>query len=246
MTLAYLSMPTAPPWVHMVFEAAAYAIGYRVYARGRARQGDGIDDESRLTVILAAAVGALIGSKVLHHASHPALLKGRGLDPAFWMGGKTIVGALIGGWLAVEWVKRRIGVTRATGDLFVLPLIVAMAVGRIGCLVTGLADDTVGVPSALPWAIDFGDGARHPTAAYEIVFLVGLGWLLRRPVPGWPEGRRFRAFLLGYLAFRLAVDFLKPYEILGGLRGIQWACAVVLGYHGLRALRPKPQGESIG
>ncbi len=47
------------------------------------------------------------------------------------------------------------------------------------------------------------------------------------------SGDRFRLFLASYLAFRLAVDFLKPEPppLLLGLSAIQWACAAGLVYY---------------
>ena len=112
-----------------------------------------------------------------------------------------------------------------------LPLAVAIAIGRIGCFVDGLTDRTFGLPTDLPWAVDFGDGiARHPTQLYEIAAVLILALVVLRPVPAvLPSGARFRAFILGYLAWRLAVDFLKPREpLLWQLDAIQWACLLVL------------------
>jgi len=91
------------------------------------------------------------------------------------MGGKTIVGALIFGLISVELMKRYIGVRQSTGDLYAIPLALGIAIGRIGCFLTGLDDNTYGTPTTLPWAINFGDGIpRHPTQLYEIAFLVAL------------------------------------------------------------------------
>ena len=142
------------------------------------------------------------------------------------MGGKTIVGGLLGGWIGVEVAKKRLGITHSTGDAYVLPLATGMVIGRIGCFLTGLADRTYGTATALPWGIDFGDGiARHPTQLYEIVFLTVLGISLafyspRSPVTRWS----FRLFMAGYLGFRLAVEFIKPtWKPLLGLSPIQWA-----------------------
>ena len=85
------------------------------------------------------------------------------------------VGGLIGGLIAVEWTKRWLRVTIPTGDLLVVPLVAGIAIGRIGCFLTGLADRTYGLATGLPWGVDFGDGVlRHPTQIYEIVFLTGL------------------------------------------------------------------------
>ena len=41
-------------------------------------------------------------------------------------------------------------------------------IGRWGCHFAGLADGTYGVPTTLPWGVDYGDHiARHPVALYE-------------------------------------------------------------------------------
>jgi hypothetical protein len=91
------------------------------------------------------------------------------------MGGKTIVGALIFGLISVELIKRYIGLRQSTGDLYAIPLALGIAIGRIGCFLTGLSDNTYGTPTNLPWAINFGDGIpRHPTQLYEIIFLIAL------------------------------------------------------------------------
>jgi phosphatidylglycerol---prolipoprotein diacylglyceryl transferase len=91
------------------------------------------------------------------------------------MGGKTIVGALIFGLISVELMKRYIGVRESTGDLYAIPLALGIAIGRIGCFLTGLSDNTYGTPTTLPWAVNFGDGIpRHPTQLYEIAFLLTL------------------------------------------------------------------------
>ena len=74
-----------------------------------------------------------------------------------------IVGGLLGGWAGVEIAKRVLRIRYSTGDLFVFPLVVGMSIGRVGCFLTGLDDHTCGTWTGLPWAVDFGDGPRHPT-----------------------------------------------------------------------------------
>lgn len=233
---------TPHPVLHPLFEALAYFLGYRVYRRAKAAQGDVIDDQQRWQVIAAAAIGALVGSRALglleqaprfHLTWQQILLPG---------GGKTIVGGLLGGWIAVEFTKRLAGIRTRTGDLFAVPLCIAIAIGRIGCLLAGLADDTYGTPTALPWAVDFGDRiGRHPTQAYEILFLAALAftldqWEKRNP----PNGAVFRAFLAAYLAWRFLIDFLKPQPLISGLNAIQWSCLAALAWIAFSALRNRP------
>jgi len=236
-----------PVW-HPVFESLGYATGYAVFRRLRARRGDVIDVPQRWTVIAAAAVGAVVGSRLLGVAEQwptalSALRAGHLMALLLSPGGKTIVGGLLGGWLAVELVKRLSGICHRTGDLFAVPLCIGIAVGRIGCFLAGLDDDTYGKPTSLPWAVNFGDGiGRHPTQLYEILFLLALAFVLSRPL-ALPEGSRFRIFLGSYLAWRTAIDFLKPQPLLLGMNLIQWACVAgicllgVLGWFDLHSAR---------
>jgi len=213
-----------PEW-HPLFEALGYVSGYLVYRWMRQRRGDTLNDELRWSVIAAAMVGALVGARslgLLEQAPKVGLHWSELLQP----GGKTIVGGLLGGWLAVELMKRVSGVRTRTGDLFAVPLCVGIAVGRIGCFFAGLADYTYGTATKLPWGVDFGDGVRrHPTQLYEFVFLMVLAWGLwrwmKRP---HSEGVVFRGFLAAYLGWRLVVDFIKPQPVVHGLDVIQWAC----------------------
>ncbi len=222
------------PELHPIFEVIGYSVGFAVYRRGRKQHGDFLADERRWMVTAAAAVGALVGSRVL------GLLEQMPQTGWQWInllkpGGKTIVGGLLGGWIAVELVKWFAGTTKRTGDLFALPLCVGIAIGRIGCFLAGMADDTYGRATTLVWGVDFGDGVRrHPTQIYEVGFLVGLGWLLwsyhARP---HRNGRVFRLFMAAYLGWRLAIDFLKPQPLIGGMNAIQWACLaglIALGF----------------
>ena len=224
--------------VHFAFEVLGYLAGAAVYVVTRARSGDRVSDANRATVLAGAALGAAIGTRLLFVLCEPS----RFLDPGSWFGGKTVVGGLLGGLIGVEIAKWTKGITRSTGDLFVYPLMIAMAIGRIGCFLAGPIDRTAGLPTTLPWGIAVADGVkRHPVALYEIVFLALLalalhlmerkGFLLR-PLQ---EGDRFRLFLASYLAFRLAVDFLKPEPppLLLGLSAIQWACVLGMLYYSL-------------
>jgi len=226
------------PELHPLFETLAYAGGYAIYRRERSTQGDPLPDDRRWLIIAAAAVGALLGARILgliEQAPHSGLHWSDLLLP----GGKTIVGGLLGGWFAVEIAKAVAGIKSRSGDLFAVPLCLGIAIGRIGCFLAGLPDDTCGTPTSLPWGVNFGDGIRrHPTQLYEIVFLLALAWFLWR----WgqrphPSGILFRAFLAAYLAWRLAIDFLKPQPHIAGMNVIQWACIAGLIALALSELR---------
>ena len=225
---------TGNPSVHFAFEVAGYVAAAVVYTIVRQRRGDAVGDQVRAFVLAGAALGAAIGARLLFWLCDPALtLRSMG-NPADLMGGKTVVGGLLGGLIGVELAKRVIGVRRSTGDLFVLPIIAAMCLGRIGCFLAGPMDHTAGDPTSLPWGIAIADGVRrHPVALYEIAFLLLLATIVARPKRR--EGDSFRTFMSSYLAFRLAVDFLKPEPkpLLLGMSAIQWACVAGLLYYAL-------------
>lgn len=229
------------PWQlhpHVVFETLAYFIGFRVYLLLRRRRGDVVSDGTRWSVIAAAIGGAALGSKVLFWLEDPVQTWQHLADPAFLLGGKTIVGGLAGGLIGVELTKLAFGVRESTGDLFAAPLAIGAAIGRVGCFLTGLSDQTYGVATTLPWGVDFGDGVpRHPTQIYEALFLAGLAVVLwRLGTRPHTNGVLFKLFMVGYLGFRLVIDVLKPETRFGGLSSIQWAALAVLVYYAAGAM----------
>lgn len=213
----------------------AYTLGYRLYIWQRARSQDLISDEGRMWIFLGAAAGALFGSHLLGILENPAYLAE--LNWQLWMANKTIVGGLLGGLIGVELTKKIIGVKTSSGDLMTYPLLFALALGRIGCHLAGLTDGTHGDPSSLPWAIDFGDGVpRHPVNLYEVIFLAALAlFIFQREKKGpLANGRRFQIFMVGYLLWRFAVEFIKPVWVLPlGISVIQVAVLSGLFYYGV-------------
>ena len=213
---------------HPVMEVIAYTGGFQLYLRARKRYPRAhVSLEQNAWLIVGAIFGALIGSRLLAWLEAAPDFWPHRFDPNIVFEGKTIVGGLLGGWAGVEIAKKITHIGHSTGDAFVFPLILGMAVGRIGCFLTGVSDHTCGVPTHLPWGIDMGDGLRrHPTQLYDIVFL----WLFAMVLLSFsrsprPNGQLFRLFLLGYFLWRFLVEFIKPRYTYGGLSVIQMACA---------------------
>lgn len=132
----------------------------------------------------------------------------------------SIAGALAGGVLGVELWKWRHGVRHSTGGAFVAPLCTGIAIGRLGCLFSGLPDLTYGTPTALPWAVDLGDGiGRHPVQIYEALTMTAfLVVYLRARSRGeqWAKTNAFCAFVIVYAVQRFAWEFVKPYPTVAG------------------------------
>jgi prolipoprotein diacylglyceryltransferase len=146
--------------------------------------------------------------------------------------GRSILGALLGGIIVAEIYKAASGVRGSTGTAFVLPLSIAIAVGRLGCFAAGLDDYTYGTPTALPWGVDFGDGIhRHPVQLYESFAMAGFAlfffrWLRRRPQNVSAYG--FYLFAGFYGAQRFAWEFLMPYpRVIGPLNVFHLAASIL-------------------
>jgi prolipoprotein diacylglyceryltransferase len=217
---------------HWFFETLAYIVGLYLCVRSRRSGRDFISGGARWTLVAAALVGGFAGSRLLAAFEEPFGPLARWSDSHLYFSGKTIVGGLLGGVLAVEATKRWLQIKTPTGDLFTLPLIAGLAIGRIGCFLSGLDDQSYGVTTRLPWGVDFGDGiSRHPTQLYEVLFLVLLAAVLVRVSDRRRVGDAFKLFLLAYLMFRLCVDFIKPGLRVGGLTVIQWACAAAIAFY---------------
>ncbi|WP_224701557.1 prolipoprotein diacylglyceryl transferase [Devosia aquimaris] len=185
--------------------------------------------------LIALIVGAGVGAYGLGTAN-------------LWLAGvagiaRSIEGALAGAILGVELYKWRTGMAGRTAALFVLPIAMGIAVGRIGCYLAGLEDFTYGVPTTLPWGHDFGDGiSRHPVQLYEAAALTLFAAaysiaLFRRDQ--WPLGNGFALFVLFYAAQRFGLEYLKPYpDLLWGMTIFQVVCVGMVLY-ALVLLRPE-------
>jgi prolipoprotein diacylglyceryltransferase len=126
---------------------------------------------------------------------------------AFDFSGKTILGALAGGYAGGEIAKRLAGVRFSTGDALAVAIPAGHAVGRLGCLFGGCC---YGTETNLPWAIHAHGALRHPLPLYEMGICLAIAaalWTVRRKPrpPGW----LFRFYLIAYASARVV---LEPYR----------------------------------
>jgi prolipoprotein diacylglyceryltransferase len=196
--------------------------------------------------IAAASLGATVGAYLAGSAN-------------LWLSdiggiGRSIEGAIAGAIIAIEALKWRSGVQGSTGLRFVAPLAAAIAVGRLGCFFAGLDDMTYGIPTTLPWGVDFGDGvARHPVQLYEaatMAIFLGVFVLLLRQGRDWVRRTGFYVFVAVYAIQRFAWEFWKPYAtIIGPLNLFHLLSLALVAYALIFALRelrqpcryPQPQ-----
>ena len=221
-------------FIHSAFEWLAIFIGVRLYMRAGGTSLVALGKTRQFAVIFGCVVGAAIGNKLVHWLYRVDQWPLLAQSPWLILQGQSIVGGLLGGLIGVEIGKKYAGLTESTGDRFVVPILVGLIIGRIGCFIAGLQDDTYGNPTSLPWGVDFGDGIpRHPTQLYDILFALAALALLRRfrPELARESGLQFKLMLFGYLLWRLLIDDLKPKPFTFGhgiLSGIQMVCAVAL------------------
>ncbi|MEM9985123.1 MAG: prolipoprotein diacylglyceryl transferase family protein [Bacteroidota bacterium] len=221
--------------VHLILEYAAFFVGFRYYLFLRKRSEDPINSANRLSIILGAIIGALLGSRLAALMENPLWMASE-INWLEVLQAKTIMGGLFGGLIGVELAKKIIGERRSSGDLFTFPLILGILIGRIGCFLMGVNEFTYGKETTFWAGMDLGDGLmRHPIALYEILFLAGLFIILKgvagRKAP-LESGLLFKLFMLAYFGFRFLIEFLKPNVFfICGLSSIQWLCLICWGYY---------------
>ncbi|UMQ40643.1 prolipoprotein diacylglyceryl transferase [Chryseobacterium sp. Y16C] len=219
---------------HPVFETLGIFIGMRFYFYLKRKSKEKVSFNTSAAVLIGATAGALLGSKLIGNLENPYKLFEHFDVKTFWTN-NTIVGGLAFGLIGVELAKKIVGHKESTGDLIVFPLMLAMIIGRIGCFLTGIHEETYGLPTDSIFGMHLGDSyLRHPVALYEIAFLIVL-WIVLKVIQRkekYPSGFVFQLFMLSYFTFRLLLDFIKPrLELIGNLGTIQLVCISVIIYY---------------
>ena len=146
-----------------------------------------------------------------------------------WEGGVSVFGAILGGTLAgVACAKLRGISVGGLADIVAPGLILAQAVGRVGCTING---DAYGTATSLPWGVSYthidapdttepAPYVGHPVPVYEIIWdlmIFALIWKLRGKIK--PEGSLFLIYLSLYSFGRFFLSFLRGGEesVLGPL-----------------------------
>jgi phosphatidylglycerol:prolipoprotein diacylglycerol transferase len=229
--------------LHTLMEPLGMFIGFRYFLQLRRSKGDQIASNQRVSIIIGAIFGALIGSRLVGGLEDPEKMMKAGNILLHFYTNKTVVGGFLGGLAGVELAKKLIGEKQSSGDLFTYPMILALIIGRIGCFGMGIHEETYGTETGFITGMNLGDGIlRHPVALYEICFLVllwtGLVQLEKRLMLA--QGSRFKIFMIAYLAFRFLLDFIKPhYSFDPGFSTIQLVCLGGLFYYSPYIINPK-------
>lgn len=179
-----------------------------------------LGEPQRTGVLLFAVGGAILGAYGLELPADRLGWSAPIGDGALPLGGRTVLGGLIGGWLAVEAGKRAFGIRVATGDDFALPLAIALGFGRLGCLSAGCCGGRACEPGPLAWT-DAQGVARVPVqlveAGFHFIAAIALFVAIRRGALG---GRRLAVYLTAYAALRFVLEGVRENPVVA--LGLTW------------------------
>lgn len=208
-------------WYGLIVMAAIVA-GVWLTAREAERKGFKKDDiyDTALWVVLGGLLGARL-FHVLDHWPHEYAA-----DPVralyIWEGGLAIWGGVAGGVVALAILAWRRGwrLPRLL-DAVAPGLVLAQAIGRVACIITG---DAMGKPTTGPFGFAYTSpnamvpqlGVYYtPMPVYEIIVNLGifvLLWQLRKR--NWPDGLLFLVYLALYSVERFLLAFTSSYQII--------------------------------
>ena len=182
----------------------------------------------RVNVLLVVALGGMIGSAL------PGLIAGGvvgsmvndlanshadglvSFGTVALMGPKTVIGGVLGGFLAICLFKRLASITYDTSDAFARGACLLMAIGRLGCVFQhccfGCAVPNNQATAVPPWfSVNQGDGiARYPVQIIELVAEIAvcmvIFWLHHRNLLA--HRRLFIVFAV-YGIIRFGLEFLR-------------------------------------
>lgn len=200
----------------------AIGVGIWLAAREAARKGFKKEDiyDAAIWVILGGMIGARLFHVLDHWSDEFAANPIRALY--IWEGGLAIWGAVAGGLIVVAILARLRGWRLPKLlDAAAPGLVLAQAIGRVACIITG---DAMGKPTTGPFGFAYTSpnamvpqlGVYYtPMPVYEIVANLGifaLLWQLRKR--NWPDGLLFLVYLSLYSIERFFLAFTSSYQIM--------------------------------
>jgi len=228
--------------------AAAFAVGGLLGQREMQRRG--LPGEEAWSLVLWAALGGLVGSRVLAIFDQVGAFLA---DPVAWLltgGGYTFYGGLIGGFATVSWAMRRKGLPwLRTVDCIAPSLAIGQALGRVGCQLSG--DGDWGRATTLPWGMTYPNASGgwpeavgvlvHPTPLYEALAYTGVfAFLWATRTREGPPGRQLWRYLVLVPFFRFIIEFwrINP-PVLGPLSQAQLVSLALMAIGAVQLARAR-------
>lgn len=175
-------------------------------------------DRSMVIIFVGALFGGFFGAKICYLLAEGWMVFDQETRWLQWLTGKTILGALLGGYAGTEFTKKLVGFTQPTGDWFAGFVPLSIATGRIGCLTHGCCLGEKCEASSWYASIDPSGIARWPAVQVELIFnllaFVLILTLIR--FKAFP-GQLFHLYLIGYGIFRFIHEFQRATPRLGDL-----------------------------
>jgi phosphatidylglycerol---prolipoprotein diacylglyceryl transferase len=197
---------------HTAMMVVAYLVAYGISLSEFKRKG--IDESLCDLFFIASIIGGMGGAKILFLYQNATLSDFISHPLQYLSSGITFYGGLIGSIilfiLTARWKKVRFWLI---SDAATPGLVLAYAIGRIGCFLVG---DDYGTPTNLPWAISFPNGAPpttervHPTQLYDtlLMFLTFVViWKIRKS--RLPIGSLFAITLIILGVERFFIEFIR-------------------------------------
>jgi phosphatidylglycerol:prolipoprotein diacylglycerol transferase len=208
-------------WYSLIL-LTAIVVGIWLTAREAERKG--FKKEDIYDVAIWIIIGGLIGARLFHVLDHWSDKFAANPIRALyiWEGGLAIWGALLGGLLTGAWIAWRRGwYFPKLLDAAAPGLVLAQAIGRIACVITG---DAMGKPTNGPFGFAYTSpnavvpqlGVYYtPMPVYELVVNLGIFavlWQLRER--NWTDGKLFLVYLTLYSLERFFLAFTSSYRII--------------------------------
>ena len=197
---------------HTAMMVVAYLVAYGISLSEFRRKG--ISESLCDIFFIAAIIGGIGGAKILFLYQNATLSEFISDPLKYLASGITFYGGLIGGIilfiLTARWKKVSFWLI---SDLATPGLVLAYAVGRIGCFLVG---DDYGTQTNVPWAMSFPNGSPpttekvHPTQLYDtlLMFLTfAIIWKIRKKK--LPTGSLFAVTLVILGIERFFIEFIR-------------------------------------
>tara|TARA_A100001015_G_scaffold63882_1_gene70508 strand:+ start:2753 stop:3511 length:759 start_codon:yes stop_codon:yes gene_type:complete len=183
------------------------------YLLNRELKKKGKDPEMASDAIFWAALGGILGAKLYYLLENYKLVIADPVGMIFSGSGLVFWGGLAGGMIAVLSYLRYKNEDWIEWTDFISPLLIlGYSIGRVGCTLVGC---DYGLPTNLPWAMTFPNGAPptlipvHPTQIYETLLgliIFSILWNLKYKLK---KGYLFSLYMFLAGTERFFIEFIR-------------------------------------